>query len=73
MTFYKYYRKNNVELQYSIFHLLSGHSVWFCRISHSYRISGEWYADNKFEAYRGARMLCSSAKVVADVFDETLG
>ena len=73
MTFYKYYRKNNVELSYSIFHFMSGNPSWFCRIWLSHRISGECYGKNKFQAFRGARFLCSSAKTVADVFDETLG
>lgn len=45
--------KMTVELQYSIFHKLSGNKVWFCRIWVGYHYE-EFYSINKFNAYRQA-------------------
>lgn len=55
MTIYKYFKHNNVELQYSIWHFLSGEQKWFCRIWEGYYFyRKEAYGKTKFEAYRNA-------------------
>lgn len=52
-----------IELGYSVFHFLSGHDRWYCRIWHknypnSFRTFnesvGESFGKNKYQAYRSA-------------------